>query len=333
MKETETLLAKIADFENLCMAFKECSKGKKQKAGYQNFLFNHGEKLKHIQQELLETKTFNWGGYREFEVTDPKKRTIMAAPFKDRVLHTAIHRVISIPVDKTFGIRTYACRNDMGNRNASLRLWKQLQLLGKNRYCIKLDVKQYFANIDHVILENQITKILNDESMTPLFKSLISSHPKYKKLKCGIPIGNLTSQLFANLYLSEMDKLACNLLEIEFYNDELEQKNFYIRYMDDMVVIAQSKEEAFNCANKLIHYAQENLKLSIPPNKKVILSNDPIPFLGFVLDTDSCRVLSRNKRKLIKKLKRMTKAEACLSDKAMVVQSYTAWKNLDDNMV
>ena len=145
MKKTETLLTKIAKFENLCAAFKECSKGKKQKAGYQNFLFNHGEKLKSIEQELLETNTFKWGEYREFEVSDPKRRTIMAAPFKDRILHTAIHRVISPIVDKTFGIKTYACRNNMGNRNAAIRLWQQLQVLGQNRYCIKLDVKQYFV--------------------------------------------------------------------------------------------------------------------------------------------------------------------------------------------
>lgn len=331
MRKTEPLLDKVANFNNLCAAFKECSRGKKQKAGYQNFLFNYGEKLKSIEHELLETGAFNWGGYREFEVSDPKKRTIMAAPFKDRILHTAIHRVIAPNVDKTFGARIYACRNDMGNRNATLRVWEQVKKMGAKRYCIKLDVRKYFAHINHTILEEQIFRILKDNSLRPLIHGLITSHPKYKISQCGIPIGNLTSQLFANLYLSGADKYACELLDIKFSEDDANEKNFYIRYMDDMVILAQSKELAFYCANNLIKYIEEQLKLSIPTSKKVILANDPIPFLGFVLDNDY-QVLARNKRKLFKKIKRLDKAGACLSDKAMVLQSYNAWKDLDHSM-
>jgi hypothetical protein len=328
------LLPKIANFNNLCLAYIECSRGKKQKAGFQNFLFNHGEKLKLMERELLETKTYNWNGYREFEVIDPKKRTIMAAPFRDRVLHTAIHRIIAPKVDRTFGARTYACRLNKGNRNASSRLLEQLKVLGKKRYCIKLDVRKYFPHIDHSVLQKQLFSILDDKSITPLLSGLIASHPRYKITKCGIPIGNLTSQLFANLYLSPVDKLACELLDINFEDDSiLGEKNFYIRYMDDMIIIAETKEQAFYCANKLIRFAKEKLKLSIPPHKKVILANDPIPFLGFVLDTDSYRPLARNKRKLIKKIKRMDKLGSPLSDKAMVLQSYKAWINLGNYMV
>ena len=331
MKKNNSLLTKIGDFENLYSAFKECSKGKRQKAGYQNFLFNHGEKLKEIQFELNSNKTFKWAGYREFEVADPKKRIIMAAPFKDRILHTAIHRIIGPTVDKTFGARTYACRDGLGNRNATIRLQRHLEFVGKKRYCIKLDVKQYFAHIDHNILEKQILNILKDDSIRVLIKDLIASHPRYKEANCGIPIGNLTSQLFANLYLSQMDKLACELLNIDFYDDGEDGDNFYIRYMDDMVIVAQTKEHAFHCANKLIYYASEELKLSIPPNKKVILAHDPIPFLGFVIESDSCRVLARNKRKLIKKIKRMDKAGVSPSSKEMVLLSYNAWRSLDIN--
>ncbi len=77
-------------------------------------------------------------------------------PFKDRILHTAIHRVIAPNVDKTFGTRTYACRNDMGNRNATLIVWEQVKKMGAKRYCIKLDVRKYFAHINHTILGEQI---------------------------------------------------------------------------------------------------------------------------------------------------------------------------------
>ncbi len=327
MRKTNNLLEQIADFENLCLAFKMCSRGKRQKAGYHNFIFNYGEKLKLMQEELLTTQSFKWGNYREFVICDPKKRVVMAAPFRDRILHTAIHNIINPIVDKTLGAKTYACREGMGNRNAVIRLRKHLEQVKDQRYCIKLDIKQYFANIDHQILKNQLKSILKDDSISGLLDDLIASHPIYHFQGKGIPIGNLTSQLFANLYLSPVDQLACNLLGINYVQDDFEE-SFYIRYMDDMVIVSKDKNQAFKCVNHLVNFVHEELKLSIPVYKKVILGNAPIPFLGFVLDSNSYRVLARNKRKLTKKIKRMNKREASLSDQAIVLQSYEAWKTL-----
>lgn len=329
MQRNKSLLEKIANFENLSSAFKECSRGKRKKTGFQNFIFNYGEKLRSIEDELLENHTFNWAGYREFEVRDPKKRTIMAAPFRDRIVHTAIHRVINPIIDPSLGVTTYACRNNMGNRNAVIDLKKYLQQVQKNRYCIKLDVSKYFAHIDHQILISQLNSHFEDSSINQLIGGLIASHPRLRKEGKGIPIGNLTSQLFANLYLSPLDKLACKLLDLNYYQDG-NKDNFYLRYMDDMVIISPSKTQAFKCANALISYSKNFLNLSIPNRKKVILANDPIPFLGFVLDSNSHRVLARNNRKLRNKIQRMDKAGAGLSDKAMVNISYNAWKNLED---
>ncbi|MBP7845754.1 MAG: group II intron reverse transcriptase domain-containing protein, partial [Proteobacteria bacterium] len=265
-----------------------------------------------------------------FVVYEPKKRIVMAAPYRDRVVHTAIHRVLFPIIDPTMGVRTYACRYGMGNHHAVKRLREQLTLMGKNRYCVKLDVKKYFESISHEVLEKRFLDLLPDSSVNILLKSLIASHEGYKKLRSGIPIGNLTSQLFANFYLSSLDKMASDLLNIGFFEDHKEAHAHYIRYMDDMVVLATDKEHALSTAKRLVKHAQDFLRLDIPPEKTMVLGSDPIPFLGFVLDEKGHRPLRRNERKFAKKIKRATKNGASLSLKAQMVQSFEAWKVLGE---
>lgn len=324
----ETLIEKIADFDNLLSAFYECSRGKRSKNGYQKFLFNYGEKLKYIEDELKRTHDFSWGGYREFYVYDPKKRLVMAAPYRDRVVHTAMYRIVEPLLDKFLGARTFACRYNMGNRAAALRLQKQLAIMGDKRYCIKLDVKKYFLSINHEELYNLLKKSLPDNSLNKINLSLIRSHKEYARAGRGIPIGNLTSQIFANYYLSLVDRRACDSLNIDFETDQLEEDACYMRYMDDMVILARSKEAAIRAANEAVSVAREKLKLDIPNNKYIVLANDPVPFLGYVLNGDWYRPLRRNERKLVKKMKRLQKKGYDLAYRAQVIQSYEAWQKL-----
>lgn len=298
------LLEKIANFENLCKAFDECSQGKRSKCGYRNFIFNYGEKLLCIEDELMRTGNYKWGAYRKFYVHDPKKRLVMAAPFRDRIVHTAMHRILEPQFDKTLGCRTFACRVGKGNRNAVVRLNKQLKEMGKDRYCVKLDVSQYFASIDHAVLYENFTSYLSDKSINPLIWSLLNSFPKYAQMGKGIPIGNLTSQLFANFYLSKLDQLATSRLGIKFHEDLSEKTNCYIRYMDDMVIISQRKADVIETAN------------------------DPVPFLGFLVNGESCVPLRRNERKFVKKMNRLKRKGEDYSYRAQVLLSYEAWQKL-----
>lgn len=314
------LLKKIADFENLLIAFKDCSRGKRRSGGYQYFLLNYGENLLNMSEEILSTQTYNWGGYREFYVTDPKLRKIMAAPFKDRIVHTAIHNMINPIIDPLLGERTYACRTGKGSRHAVIRLLNQLKVMGKKRYCIKLDVQKYFESINHQILYQMLNHHLPDSSCSQLIQDLLKTHTS------GIPIGNLTSQLFANFYLSPLDKLACYHLGINFNSDDQEPHALYLRYMDDMVIVADKKELAIDTARKLLALAENFLELRIPSRKYMSLSNDPIPFLGFVLSETGYRPLKRNVRRFEKRQKRIT--HTSLSYQAQVAQSYQAWKQL-----
>jgi len=323
------LLDRVRDFENLYCAFWECAKGKRKTPEFQHFLCVYGERLKAIEIELKHTGRFRWSGHREFYVHDPKKRLVMAASFRDRVVHTAIHRVIEPIVDPQLGARTYACRIGKGNRGAVVRTLEQLKRMGKDRYCIKLDVQKYFHSVNHEVLYERLLRALPDQSMGPLLQGLISSHLAYAKMGRGIPIGNLTSQIFANFYLSSLDRLACDELGLDFYSDGQESEAFYIRYMDDMVIMARNKEKAFEVSRAMVAHAEGKLRLNIPHHKQMPLAHDPIPFLGFVLDDSGHRVLSRNERRFTKKLKRLGKQGAELSRKAMTVQSYEAWKNIE----
>jgi len=328
MSQVTKLFDQMSSFENLVLSFKECSRGKKAKRGYQKYLFAYGEKLKSIEEELKTTNNFQWGRYRRFDVYEPKKRIVMAAPFRDRVVHTAIHRVTFPILDQTMGVRTFACRYNMGNLNAVIRLQEQLKIMGKDRYCIKLDVKKYFESIPHELLLNRFLDMLPDESLGKILKSLLASYPDYAKLKRGIPIGNLTSQLFANFYLSSIDQLSCKMLDINFEQDSKEKHAFYIRYMDDMVILANSKKKAFEVAVALVKHASEDLQLIIPPQKMMVIAADPIPFLGFVLNHDGIRALRRNEQRFAKKLIRADKAGANESLKAQMVLSFESWRNL-----
>ncbi len=170
--------------------------------------------------------------------------------------------------------------------------------------------------------------MLPDRSLDKLLGSLLASHPRYHEVRRGIPIGNLTSQLFANFYLASVDRMACDLLDIDYMEDKKEVHGHYVRYMDDMVILADNKIKAFEVATSLVKHAKEDLSLTIPPEKMMVIGSDPIPFLGFVLNHDGYRTLRRNERRFAKKLKRATENGARDSLKAQMRESFESWQNL-----
>jgi hypothetical protein len=244
-------------------------------------------------------------------------RKILAAPFRDRIVHQAIYQVLGQTINAAIPLNSYACRQGMGNRNAALALLQCLGKMGERRYVIKLDVSQYFASIYHPVLLNMVTQLFADRSADLLIKSLLASHPPYGAAGRGIPIGNVTSQCFANLYLSPIDRLALGAKDI-----------FYIRYMDDMVICAASKKAARAFTAQVLEEVRTELSLTIPFHKIVPLANDPVPFLGFLLDHKDYRPLSRNLRRERRRLKRLDKIGARPSFVAKVETSFEAWSHL-----
>lgn len=311
------LLEKISEFDNLSAAFLECSRGKKRSTGYQRAMFAHGEKLLFIRKKLL-SGTYMWNIYREIIVKDPKTRLIMAAPFLDRVVHTAIHRVIGPLVERRLSSSVYACRVGMGNRYAAIALLNEIKRLGERRFVVKLDVRKYFDSINHKVLMDKLSAVLPDESTNALLWSLLLSQPMYAQRGFGLPIGNLTSQLFANFYLAEVDKIAATNVE----------DGFYFRYMDDMVIGGRSKGKILDIADAMVNHAMADLKLNIPFNKRMPIGDAPVPFLGYVLDHTGYRVLTRNIRRHRKRIQRLEKSNARPSEIEIRNMSFGAFARL-----
>lgn len=268
-----------------------------------------------MQQQLRE-ETYRWLPYHRMKVFDPKERDILVAPFRDRILHQAICQVIGPFIDKKIPKNSYACRKNMGNSQGVLTLAKNLTLLGPNRYSIKLDIRKYFESISHEGLTSMLSEIFSDQKLLRLLESLIASHPPFAQRGKGIPIGNVSSQHFASLYLSPIDRLA-----------ETQKDLFYIRYMDDMVLSGQDPHRVMEFSHQIMDKARE-LKLEIPQEKTVFLGKDPIPFLGFVVDEKSIRPLSRNLKRHQKHVKRLQKKGARLSKIAEIETSFSAWAKL-----
>lgn len=311
------LLNQIVDFENLNRSFVICSRGKRKSLGYQNSVCTYGEKLIEIRKNIL-NGSYTWGSYRELIVKDPKTRLILAAPFMDRVVHTAIHRIIEPIFENHLLSPVYACRKGKGNRYAAIDLLNILKLYGKQRYVVKLDIKKYFNSIHHDILLRQVYKILPDRSIDFLILSLLQSYPPYTERKQGIPIGNLSSQLFANFYLSPVDKIATEMVD----------NGFYFRYMDDMVIGGKYKSNVLDTVERMMVCSKNQLKLEIPFEKKMHFGNGPIPFLGYLLDHTGYKVLSRNNRRHQKRINRLIRSNARQSEIAIREISFNAFAKL-----
>jgi len=312
-----TLLEKISSVENLDAAYRECARGKRGTAGYHKSVFNRGERLMRISRELKNGR-YHWNGYRHFHVYDPKRRLVMAAPFMDRVVHHAIHRHIESILDPHLSDSVWACRHDRGNRAAVLAVLAYLKELGPKRFTMKLDVEKFYDTINIKILFEKIMAALPDQSLAPVLWSLLNSHPEYSKRGYGIPIGNLTSQLFANFYLASADRVALDLLK----------QGRLFRYMDDLVLIGPDKDEIMAASWAACRHCKDDLQIEIPFFKMVPLGTDPVPFLGFVVDHTGYRILARNKRRFAKKLRRLAAAKARPSHVAQVALSFEAWKVL-----
>lgn len=318
------LIDDVADFSNLMLAYHACARGKRRTTGYRKTVAGRAERLLQVREALL-SKTFQWGEYREFTVTDPKERLIMAAPFMDRVVHHSIHRAIEPIYDREMSESVFACRHGKGNRYAALALLNRLREIGPRRFTIKLDVSKYFASIDHEVLAAKLFPLLPDRSLDWLIRSLLQSYPDYSVAGRGIPIGNLTSQLFANYYLVSADRIALAALSARGAG-----KTAYFRYMDDLVLVGSKKGVVLDAAWAVVNHVEQELRLQMHFQKRIPLGAAPVPFLGYVLDHSGCRILARNRRRhraALAKLVRKGERDSLIEQ---VRTSFDAWKTLEE---
>ncbi len=311
------LIDQVTCIENVTKAFRECSKGKRKSSGYQRFAANRCSEIVGMSR-ALGSGHWKWSPYHRFEVCDPKRRVIYAAPFRDRVAHHAIHQVIAPILETKIPPVSWACRKGKGARGAALALKTELERLGSQRFVVKLDVASYFASIRHDLLMAMISANLPDHSLNSILWSLLRSHPEYAEAGRGIPLGNLTSQLFANLFLHPVDCLAVTKMP----------QIFYVRYMDDMVIAGPSKRDVLDLKDAIITYCFTHLDLTVPIRKKVHLAADPVPFLGYVLSEHGYQVLARTRRRHETGLRRLIKNGGRASELAKKKASFAAFATL-----
>ncbi len=260
----------------------------------QVFEFGLEDNLFKLHQELT-SKTYRNTAYASFYITDPKLRHIHKASVRDRVVHQALFRVLYPLYERKFIFDSYSCRIDKGTHRGVARLERFLWQVSRNRqkpsYALKCDVKKFFDTVDHKILLELIAYKSYDLSTTWLIRQVVGSFETSPGK--GLPLGNVTSQLFSNIYLNELDQFVKHKLKVRHY----------VRYCDDFVILADNKEYLESLVPKLAEFLREGLKLELH-QKKVILRKygQGIDFLGYVV-LPHCRVLrTKTKARMLRKL-------------------------------
>ena len=285
----------IISLENLLLAWREFEIGKKNRKDVQEFSMKLMGNIFSLHNDLL-NHTYNHGGYQAFRISDPKPRDIHKATVRDRLLHHAIYRVLYPFFNRTFISDSFSCRTAKGTHKAINRFREFSCKVSKNntRTCwiLKCDIRKFFANIDHVILLDILEEYIPDKNILWLLKKVIESF--HAKPGVGLPLGNLTSQLFVNVYMNRFDQFA---------KHELKAK-YYIRYADDFVFLLDNKkllEEQIKFIRKFLF---EELKLELHPDKvfiKTLFSG--VDFLGMVNFSDHRILRTKTKRRMLKKLR------------------------------
>src|SRR3989344_1402290 len=245
MKTYKNLYSKLCSIENLRLAFKKSRKDKTLLPYVVEFEENLDENLMELHKELS-AFIYKPNELKRFIVRDPKTRTIHASVFRDRVVYHAIVNILEPIFDKRFIYDSHASRKNKGTHNAVKRFDKFKRKISKNGklaenaynknniigYVLKADIKHYFNNVDHERLLEIIERKIKDKNIIWLIKQILNNFDSSIKGK-GMPLGNLTSQFFANVYLNELD---------QFVKHKLKAK-YYIRYVDDFLILHNSKEK------------------------------------------------------------------------------------------
>lgn len=315
------LYKKIISLNNLLSSWKEFRNGKRNKADVQEFELNLEDNLFELHEELTSFK-YKHSNYSSFHITDPKQRHIHKAKVRDRIVHHAVHRILYPIFDEYFISGSYSCRLGKGSHRAVTELQIMARKVSKNYtgpcYVLKCDIKKFFNSVDHQILNKILkNKIDNSELLSLLeeiigsFGSVAGAQPQLQLFDFrsenrereraapvgvagkGIPIGNLTSQLFANVYLNEFDQFIKHNIRIKYY----------LRYCDDFVILSNNKDQLEKVIVVIEEFLNENLELCLHDDKVCIRKlKQGIDFLGYVILPYHTVLRTKTRRRMLKKL-------------------------------
>lgn len=299
MKVYRNLFNKLINPENLFRAWEEFRSDKKKKEDVVLFERNLESEIFKLHREL-KSETYEHSGYTGFFISDPKKRHIHKAVVRDRVLHHAIMGTLYPLYDKIFIHNSFSCRVGKGTHKGvqALRsmLWKASKNNTRTVYVLKCDIQKFFDSIDHDILLSILKKLIKDEPLMNLLTEVIESFNGERSTLFGgrgVPIGNLTSQLFANVYMDKFDQYVKHVLKVKHY----------ARYTDDFVVVSENRQYLLLLLPKLAVFLSEELKLGIHPKKVEIRKySEGVDFLGYVIFPHYTKVRKRTVRRISRRL-------------------------------
>jgi len=290
----------------LLVAWKEFECGKKNRKDVQEFSMCLMDNIFLLHNDL-NNHTYKHGGYQAFKINDPKPRDIHKATVRDRLLHHALHRILYPFFDKTFISDSYSCRNNKGTHKAINRFREFAHKVSKNNtqscWVLKCDIRKFFANIDHGILIKMLKEYIPDKNIMKLLGNVIGSFSSTKSKNVGLPLGNLTSQLFVNIYMNKFDQFMKHRLKA----------GYYIRYADDFVVFSENKRYLEEQIVIIQQFLQSELKIELHPNKVFIKAvSSGVDFLGMINFSDHRILRTKTKRRILKKLS--IKSKLCRED-------------------
>ena len=285
MKRAGNLYHLISDYENLCKAFVNASRGKHGKQEVINFKKDFAANIAKLRHQI-QHHDFSIGHYRFFQVLDPKPREICAASFQERVLHHAIMNICEPVMDSYMIHDSYACRTEKGNVKAVIIAHCFTKCFP---WYLKLDIKKYFDSIDHSILMRLLSDRIKDKNVLLLFQKLLATyHTTHNK---GLPIGNLISQHCANFYLGVFDH----------WIKEVRLVKGYVRYMDDFLIFGLEKSVLKQELGIIQEFLANNLSLRLKENIQLNKCRHGIPFLGYRIFPDKILLGTESRKRFIKK--------------------------------
>jgi len=276
----------MCSLSNLDLAFKKAKKGKTHVDYVKNFEENLNNELQLLHTELT-TQTYAPRTLKRFTIRDPKTRVIHASAFRDRVVYPALVNILEPIYERIFIYDSYASRKEKGTHKAVQRFdfWKRkitkngqkVKNASNNNhvqgYCLKADIWHYFDTVDHNTLLTILQKKIQDRQVLWLIQKILHNFENSFAGK-GMPLGNLTSQFFANVYLNELDYFVKHVLKAKYY----------MRYVDDFVILHQEKKTLSVYKEKINMFLKDNLQLELHPSKsKIIPLRNGITLLGYVI--------------------------------------------------
>jgi len=307
------LFAQFVDFSNLYRAWVKARQGTGWNTETRQFCFQLERELLSLQTEL-ETGDYKPQDFRFFTIRDPKHRIISVAPFRDRVVHHALVQILMPIFEPSFIYDSYATRVDKGTHKAIVRAQGFVR---RYQWYYKLDIEQFFATIQHDVMISAISHKIKDKRLLQMIEAIIR-HPQ---LAQGLPIGNLTSQFFANIYLNQMD----HLIKEQF------QVKGYLRYMDDFVLFSDDKGLLKQQVEELEVYIENELKQRIKPSARCLnRSHQGLSFLGMRIFPSLLRHCPANRQRSLQRIKSKLEAyeRGFITEQQMTDSIQCSWAHL-----